>query len=453
MIYMFLPQILVPLLTYVLSQGLMDVQRIFLTIFVWVVFNWLFSKTPLHIIGLLGTSLAVLFGVEKPSEAFAPYADPIIMLFLAGFLFAKGMQNTGLDKRISLNLLTMKWIKGRFEYVLLIIMGTTAFFSMWVSNTATAAMMLPLVLGILSNIEHEKKETILSLTLISLAYASSIGGIGTPIGSPPNVIAISFLEKLANIKVTFFGWMLVAIPIMISALALTYFYILKALNGEKILLNTDSLLQEKSKLPKMALKEKYFAFLFIVLIIFWFQPFYQIEAGTIGILMACLLFMSPLENKLKILKPDDISKIDWSSLLLFGSGISLGKMLFKTDLASLMGNSFLSAFEASPAIVLLTIVSLFTIFFTEVASNTATANIIIPIVIAFALRNHFPSESLTIAVAIACSFAFMLPVATPPNAIVYGTGLVKKGDMAKFGFFLNIAMAFLLPIILWIYYH
>src|SRR5690606_327388 len=147
-----------------------------------VIFGWLFLSTPLHITGLIGVSLTSLLGIETATDAFSPLADPIIMLFLAGFLFAKAMQKTGIDKRIALNLLSSRWIKGHYARILLVIMGTTAFFSMWVSNTATAAMMLPLVLGILSEVENEKIDSITSFTLLGLAYSASIGGIATPIG-------------------------------------------------------------------------------------------------------------------------------------------------------------------------------------------------------------------------------------------------------------------------------
>ncbi len=188
-------------------------QQRFLAIFMFVVANWLFSKTPIFVTGFIGVSLSVLMGVTTAVKAFTPFSHPIIFLFMGGFLFAKAMNIQGLDKRISLVLLSQSFIRGSFKRMVLSIFILTAFFSMWVSNTATTAMMLPIVLGILANLKIED-EKLTSLLLLGMAYSASIGGVGTPIGSIPNMIAIGMLSDLANINISFLDWTLVGIPVV-----------------------------------------------------------------------------------------------------------------------------------------------------------------------------------------------------------------------------------------------
>jgi sodium-dependent dicarboxylate transporter 2/3/5 len=461
--------ILFLIILFMPSPGLIDGQNAlnnqqqkFLATFTLVVCNWLFTSIPLYITGLLGVSISVLTGVSSANDAFAPFASPIIFLFLGGFLFARSMHKVELDKRISLYLLSRNFIAGSFNRMLIALIALTAFFSMWVSNTATTAMMLPIVLGTLNSLEIEDKETT-SLVLLAIAYAASIGGLGTPIGSPPNIIAIGFLSELANINISFLHWSIIGIPFVVLFLAFLYKYITLRLPNNIKSFDNSFLKEELSKLPRIQTNEIIIAVLFSMTVFFWFMPSFmglllekssaaaifikeRFNSGIIAVFFSGLLFIFPLNSTRKILIADDIKRIDWGSLLLFGSGLSLGKILFATGLAEITGNALIGFIASGQLLLLLLVLVYFTIFSTELASNTASANILLPIIIAMSLKLEINPLLPTLAVAMACSLAFMLPVATPPNAIVYGSEKVEMSTMIKLGLILNIVFGLLLSL-------
>jgi sodium-dependent dicarboxylate transporter 2/3/5 len=202
------------ILVQFMDFGLRADQQNFLAIFIMVVCFWLLTNIPLFVSGILGVGLSVLYGITSAKEALIPFAHPIIFLFMGGFLFARALQNTGLDKKISIRLLASKFVGGNFDRMFLGILFLTAIFSMWISNTATTAMMLPVVLGLLTSLDVKDKKTI-SMVLIAMAYASSIGGLATPIGSTPNMILMGLLNELLGIKINFFDWMMMGFPITI----------------------------------------------------------------------------------------------------------------------------------------------------------------------------------------------------------------------------------------------
>lgn len=448
---------------YYLGSGLEPNQRTFLAIFAFVVFNWLTAVLPLFVTGLLGVSLSVLAGVENASSALASFSHPIIFLFLTGFLYAKAMGETGLDKRISLFILSREQVSRSFDRLLFCLFALTAIFSMWVSNTATAAMMLPILTGVSKSLNIQDRKT-QSLMLLGLAYSASVGGLGSPVGSPPNVIAMGMLDQLAGIKIGFFEWTLFGFPLAVFFLCLIFFYVKKRIPAESKKLDPEFIKAQASKLAPIGAREKTLAGLFFVLLACWFLPgllngllgqripLFQtleerMEPGTIGLLLAGALFMFPFGRESKLLEAEDVKAIDWGSLLLFGSGLALGKILFSTGLAQLAGDLLVESLADSGYLVLIASLCFFTVFSTELASNTASANILIPIVIASAQTLGIAPQFPAVAVALACSLAFMLPVATPPNAIVYGTGLVEIPQMIRFGFILNILCAGALSLI------
>lgn len=452
--YLLGPSLFIIILLAPSLEPLSLLQQRFLATFSLVVCNWLFTSIPLYISGLLGVSIAVLTGVVSAQEALAPFASPIIFLFLGGFLFARSMHKVDLDKRISLYLLSRNFIAGSFDRMLIALFILTAFFSMWVSNTATTAMMLPIVLGTLHSLNIDDKETT-SLVLLGVAYSASIGGLGTPIGSPPNIIAIGFLNELANIHISFLNWTLIGIPIVAVFLWFLHRYIVKKLPNAIGKFDNSFLKNELQLLPKVQKTEKIIVILFLLTIFFWFMPSFvgllldkaspasifikeRFNSGIIAIFFSSFLFLFPLSDERKILISDDIKRIDWGSLLLFGSGLSLGKILFNTGLAEITGNALIACLSNGHILLLLIVLIYFTIFSTELASNTASANILLPIVIAMSIQLKISPTLITLAVAMACSLAFMLPVATPPNAIVYGSEKVEMSTMIKTGFILNV---------------
>lgn len=448
---------------YLNDFGLEQQQQNFLACFVTVVYLWLFSKTPLFITGFIGVALSVITGVSSAQEALAPYASPIIFLFLGGFLLARAMQATGLDKRLSLYILTRDFVKGSFLKMMVTLYALTAVFSMWVSNTATAAMMLPIILGIIESLNIKDKK-VMTLFLLGMAYSASIGGLGTPIGSPPNIIAIGFLKELAQIEVTFLDWTMIGVPIACIFLAFVVGYIWRQMPKESLSFDNTFLKNEFKKIERISNREITIAIVFLLTITLWFLPSFisliigseeaismkvkkLLPAGVVAMLIPSLLFIFPLTSDYKILKNEDLKKIDWGSLLLFGSGLSLGKTLFQTGLAQLAGDWLITILPSSNLFLILIILALFTIFSTEIASNTASANILIPIMIAMSAQLALKPLVPVLTVAFACSLAFMLPVATPPNAIVYGSEKVEMKDMIRFGFILNIVFAFILALV------
>lgn len=442
-------------------------QKNFLATFCLVVCLWLFTTIPLYISGLLGVCLSVLLGVVNATEAFSHFSSPIIFLFLGGFLFARAMHKTSLDKRISLSILSKDFIKGSFSRLIFALYALTAFFSMWVSNTATTAMMLPIILGTLDSL-NIKDRKVTSLILLGMAYSASIGGLGTPIGSPPNIVAIGLLKELMGIQISFLNWTLIGTPFVILFLFILFKYISSRISSSHSSFDNSFLKEELTKLPPISSNEITIIILFLLTILFWFSPSFlklvfdkgsevsnllsRLDSGIIAIFFSSLLFIFPLNGEKKILINDDIKRVDWGSLLLFGSGLSLGKILFKTGLAQIAGQFIISNLVGSSIFILFFVLIMFTIFSTELASNTASANILLPIVIALMIQLNTDPTLIVIAVALSCSLAFMLPVATPPNAIVYGSEKVEMKMMIKLGLILNLLFGFLMTISFYVLY-
>lgn len=451
------------ILTLMFVSGLSPEATRFLAIFLWVVTQWLFTSIPLHITGIFGVAASVILGVDTAANGFAPFANPIIFLFLGGFLLAKALENLQLDRKISVAILSMPFVGGSLKRTIFTIYALTAFFSMWVSNTATTAMMIPIVFGILKSLKIDNKE-LRSTVILGTAYAATIGGLGTPIGSPPNMVALGFLQKLAGINFSFLYWFFLAIPLVIILLFVLYFYTTKNITeGENrcALYTKSDILEFLRTLNSL---EVTVILIFSFAVFFWFSPSIvslvlgsehdfvkfinaRFNPGIVSIFAACTLFILPLNKDNKILRSHDIRDVDWGSLLLFGSGLSLGGMLFKTGLANNFGSFLVHSFAGGSISLFIVMIIFFTVFMTEVSSNTASANILVPIIIAAAQESNISPLMPAIAVALSCNLAFMLPVATPPNAIVYGSGEVSLGKMAKTGFWMNIISIIVLAII------
>ncbi len=428
----------------------------FLAIFVLVIWLWIFTEVPLFISGILGVSLSTLFGLVTPREALAPLADPIIYLFLSGFLFAKALEMTGLDEYLAHVILGHKKIQNSPKRIIFAFFFLSLFCSMWISNTASVAMLLPLTFGVLKNLKQNfgiDNPKLNETLLLGLAYSATIGGNLTPIGSPPNLISIGLLKNLEGKDFSFLQWMIMAIPISSIMFYVVYRKSISILPSQWKRLDKQAEFIEQTR--ELTYKQKNVLFLFGITILIWILPsiinlviskessFYHflktnLSTATVGLFFSSLLFLFPLNKAEKILTSHNISDIDWGSLLLFGTGLSLGSILFKTGLADIFANNLsLLSDMINPTSILLLFV-LVTIFFTEIASNTASANIIIPIMLAFTQKEGLNPTVTAFAMAVACNSAFMLPVATPPNVIIYGTNQVKKISMIKAGWQLNI---------------
>lgn len=433
-------------------------QTLFLSIFIGVVYFWLFSKVPLFITGFVGVSLSILFGLSPAKDIFSSFGHPIIFLFLGGFLIAEAFNQVGLDRRISLYLLSRKILNHSLDRLIFALLFLTGFFSMWISNTATTAMMLPLILGILKSLNITCKKTT-SLILIAVAYASSIGGIATPVGSTPNIISLGMLEETIQLKIGLIEWIIYAFPISLTFLIILYFLTVKLLKNEKIVFEAKYLEKEYKALPPISKNEVITLIIFCVTVIGWLLPslmklilgfsFIELNPGALVMLTSSLLFVTGFKGH--ILKPSAIRRIDWASLMLFGSGLALGKLLFVLGLAQMAGAGLTSLVAGVPLIFVYLIAFTFVIFATELTSNTATASILLPIMISLAISLKLDPFFFSLGISLACSLAFMLPVATPPNAIVYGSRLVRKKDMFKYGLLLNVLFSILLAVFIFGY--
>lgn len=443
----------------------------------WVLTWWITEAVPIPITALLGPALAVLCGVGGAKEMFASFGDPVIFLFLGSFVIAEVMSVHGLDRRIAYAILNRRWVGSSSTRILLAFVGITAGLSMWLSNTATTAMMYPIAMGVLaalsrllkrsdgtsSNLQKKRFGTALMLVC---AYGSSIGGVGTPVGTPPNLIALGQLAELTGTRIPFFQWMAITLPIVGVMLVFAVLFFRLAFPPEvgKIEGSAEFIAEERGRLGAWKPGERNVLFAFLITASLWVLPGVAgivlgadspttraltnlLPEGVVALLGAALLFVLPVSWSERRFTASwtDVSRIDWGTLLLFGGGLALGGAMFKTGLADTVGHALTGLTGARSLVALTFLFSVFAIYFTEVTSNTATATMLVPLAIAAAKAAGVSPIEPAIGCAVGCSMAFMLPVATPPNAIVYGSGFVPITKMVRAGFWFNIAASLIVP--------
>ncbi len=435
-----------------------------LAVVAWVLVWWITEAVPLPVTAVLGPALTVVLGVVPVREAFSPFGDPIIFLFLGSFLLARGMSVHGLDRRLARAVLAVPAASSSPVRVVVTFAVLAAALSMWLSNSATTAMLYPIALGVLGTLETDgsRPRALQRALLLACAYGASAGGIGTPVGSPPNLVAIGQLSTLAGIQVGFVPWLLVALPVtaaMIGVVALV-------LGGP---LGRGGTAPPAPAAPParpgpMTAGERSVTAAFLVTVSLWVAPGLvslalgpghpvaaalgrALPEGAVAVLGATLLFVLPAGGGGRRFALDwaEAARIDWGTLLLFGGGLSLGGAMFRTGLSESLGHGLVSATGVSTTAGLTVVFAVFSIFFTEVTSNTAAATMLVPLAIASAQAAGASPLEPALGCALGCSMAFMLPVATPPNAIVYGSGLVPVATMARNGIWLNLAACVLIP--------
>ncbi len=416
-------------------------------VFVW----WIGEAIPLPVTALLVPVLGVIFEVVPARNAFAPFASEIIFLFMGSFIIARAISLHGLDRRFANFLLSFKFLKGRVLPSIFMLGLSAWMLSMWVSNTATTAMLMPLSFGLLRQVADKEDTKLISGGLLFIAFATSAGGIATPVGTPPNLVGIGMLKDLADIKITFSGWMgMAVIPSVIMFLLI--FFVLYLFNFK----NSKKSIQTYSyeKMPPFSRAEKNTMIAFSITALLWIVPgiivpflpeggvkhFVQsaFDESMVAIIGALLLFILPVNFKegKYTLSWDEAVKIDWGTILLFGGGLSLGNMLTATGLASVIGDVILNTTGGNEIFLIFLIVSL-SVGITDLISNTAAANMLIPVVIGVAEKGGFNPVYPVVGVSIGASMAFLLPISTPPNSIVYGTGKIPLMNMIKSGFVLD----------------
>ncbi|WP_456428468.1 SLC13 family permease [Rhodocaloribacter sp.] len=421
---------------------------------------WMTEAVPIPATALLPLVLFPLLGVAGIRETAAPYANPLIFLFLGGFVIAEGMQRWGLHRRIALGIITR--IGARPGAIIAGFMAASAFLSMWVSNTATALMMLPIGLSVVelthagAGEARTARRPFAVALMLGIAYACSIGGLGTLIGTPPNTLLAGFLSETYGYQVGFAQWMLVGLPLVAVGLPMTYFVLtrvvfrlrLTSLPGGRELLE-----EERRRLGRMSGPEWKVALVFTLVATLWMtRPLLSgvvpgLSDAGIAVFGAVVLFLLPADRRrgVPLLTWEDAERLPWGVLVLFGGGLTLASAINGTGLAAWIGEG-LSGAGAWPLPLVVFAVTATVILLTELTSNTATAAAFLPIVASVAVGIGQNPLLFAIPAAVAASCAFMLPVATPPNAIVYGSGAMKISDMARAGLVLNVLFALLITL-------
>ncbi|QIA65219.1 DASS family sodium-coupled anion symporter [Vibrio astriarenae] len=413
-----------------------------LSILAFIAVLWLTEALHVTVTAILVPVLAVVMGVFDTQTALNNFSNSIIFLFLGGFALAAAMHRQGLDKVIADKVLIMA--KGKMSVAVFMLFGVTAGLSMWISNTATAAMMLPLVLGILSKVDAESERKTYVFVLLGVAYSASIGGIATLVGSPPNAIAA------AEVGLTFSDWLAFGLPtsliLLPIALLVLYFTMRPKLQGN-FELNYEPVEWDKGKVVTLAI--------FALTVFFWIfsKPINAMLGGISKFDTIVALAAIIAVNFARVVHWKDIEKTaDWGVLILFGGGICLSNVLKTTGTSVFLANELSELIAHFGIFFIIAVIAVFVVFLTEFASNTASAALLIPVFATVAEAFGISPVILSVLIAVAASCAFMLPVATPPNAIVFGSGHIKQSDMMRVGIILNLMCIAALTVIVMMFW-
>jgi sodium-dependent dicarboxylate transporter 2/3/5 len=422
---------------------------------------WLTEAIPLSATALLPIALLPLVGAVSIKDATAPYANATIFLFLGGFILGLGMQKWGLHRRIAL--ITISVVGSGPKRVIAGFMIAAALMSMFVSNTATAVMMLPIGVSVIDLVHRRLGDdagvmapNFDTCLLLGIAYACSIGGIGTIIGTPPNIALVAFVKDHYGIEISFVGWLKIGIPLVCIFLPIAWVYLTSIaypIRISHIPGGRDLIRGELESLGRMKRGEWVVFIVFVITAILWITRPWLVSFGEehelsalaslsdagIAVGAAIALFLIPVSPRERIFAMDweTATQLPWGILLLFGGGLSLAGAISGTGLDAFLGSGF-ESLKGVPVVVLIAAVATLVIFLTEMTSNTAVTNTLLPVLAAAAIGLGVPPAMLLVPMALAASCAFMLPVATPPNAIVFGAGHVTLPQMVKAGFWLNL---------------
>jgi sodium-dependent dicarboxylate transporter 2/3/5 len=466
-------------------QAALSMQKAFAVIALMVIW-WLTEALPVAATAFVPAVFAPFLHLEKMEAGqLAPvplpdilmnYADPVIFLFLGGFIIAAAMTYQGLDKRITYYLLSIPAFTRSPARLLLGVMLVSAVLSMWMNNTSSTAMLIPIGLGIIGGVrelsDSSDKQAFANFAtcmVLGIAYSASIGGISTMVGSTPNGIAVSMLRQQGIAQLTFNEWLLFGLPVSVLILAFCWWYFTRFLPfGSLSFQNIREKVQaERAQLGVVKQGERRVFYIFLLTALTWMLiPFLRgvfpsgidrfirsMDVWVVAMAASIALFVvkeSWRENKMLIPWDYAQSKIDWGALLLFGGGLAMSRMLVDTRCVDFVACSLTNALGDPGPLLLILVLTLFVNLLTEVSSNTAVSSMMIPIAISMAQQAGFSPVALTIAIAFGASMAFMMPVATPPNAIAYGTGLTPIPKMVRTGIWLNLVSTLLISLWVWL---
>ena len=430
----------------------------------WMVTWWVSEAIPIPATALLPLVIFPIVGVSKISDVASAYGDPVIFLFMGGFILALGLEKYNLHLRIALNLIRITGTSG--NGIILGFMLATALISMWISNTATAIMMLPIASSVTSLLIQELgKEDDPRFTkfatglMLAIAYAASIGGMGTIIGTPPNIVLVGFMKRMYNTDVPFSTWLMVGIPISLIILIGCYYLITKVLyrNNLASIEGSANLIRRKlDELGPISSEEMKVLAIFSMTSFFWifrqnineFLGSNLLDDTGIAIAGGILMFITPIRFKKMnaLLNWDDMKKMQWGILLLFGGGLALAEGMEHSGLVQKIGEYFSSQNQIKGWVLILTL-TVISMALTELMSNVALVTIFIPVVFGIAEGFQINPIWLALPVTFAASCAFMMPISTPPNAILFASGYIRVREMMKTGFLLNLFSILVITII------
>lgn len=458
------PLLFLLILFFFNPSGLNEPSKAVLASTLWIAIWWITEALHIAVTALLPIVLFPLTGGMDLSTTSAAYGHKFIFLIMGGFIIAIAIEKWNLHKRIALNII--HFIGTDIQKIILGFMVATAFLSMWISNTATSVMMLPIGIVIIKQLsEHHNSDKNENLNfgkalMLSIAYSASIGGIATLIGTPPNMVMAGIVAQTYDYEISFLEWFIFGFPVMILLLFLCWIYLTRwafSFKQKKFPGGRKEISRLRNELGKISYEQKVVAVVFAMAGICWISRsfilqkiFPAVDDTIIAIVFALMLFILNSKNKAeKILRWEEAVKMPWGILLLYGGGMALAKAFESSGLAIWIGNQ-LNALGSYDLIVLLILLVAAINFLTEVTSNLATTAMLLPVLAPIALEFDLHPFVLMAATAIAASCAFMLPVATPPNAVVFGSGYLRIPDLVRKGFLLNLISV--ITIVLMIYF-
>jgi len=411
-----------------------------------VVILWITEALPIFFTAMLIAPLLVAFGITDARTAFEPYADPLLFLFYASFFLAEAMSRHGLDRRLAHAVIHAPAVAGNATRTRFAIMAMGGVLSMWMSNTTATAITLPIMMGAAAGLTQDVRAV--RGGLLGVAYACSVGGMGTPVGTPPNMITLKMLEKV-DVHLGFLDWMKIGVPAFIATGLLSHLVTARLYpSSDAGGAGASTPDHERADLKAWSGAERRTALVFVVMIAFWVVPellasfsvpggselLRLMPASSAGLIAATLLFIlreSP--GGAPILPWSAARNADWGIIMLFGGGIALGEQMFATGLAEAIGRGFVAVAGQVDVWTLTGFAIVVTILMSELSSNTATANMLLPIVLGIAAEMHVSPIPPALGVGLGATCGFMLPAATGPNAMVYGTGKLRVADMMRSG--------------------
>ena len=439
-----------------LNDGLEYNARIVLQLMITMIVFWVTEAIPLSITALIPIIVTPLLKEINLGDVFSPYSSPVVFLLLGGFLLANGFEKSNLHQRFAIKSIILF---GKNESSLLMcFIFVTSFISMWLSNTATCLLMLPIVKFIVeNNFKGYENQNFSKILILCVAYASSIGGMITPIGTIPNAVMIGFLAENFNLGISFIEWVIFVSPLSITLLLILWLYLSLSISNKKGSINQKKLKLKYESLGKFSNKEKVSLFILILAGLLWIfkikiNNLLNLSLNDSGIALFCaiLFFILPVNKKMDvILGIDWFKNIPWNVLILFGGGLSMASLVMDTGLANELSKNIIFLNQLS-LLVIIFILTFLTSLFTEFTSNTATTFLLLPLLGTFAVNADINIVTIILPVVLAASCAFMMPISTPPNAIVFSTNQINISFMIKTGLVMNIIS--ILTISLYVYF-